>query len=111
MSTPVKFDLARALQENEYPTLGVGYGYNVKGDLIDPCFGEMVCKAPTIAEVVMWFYNTHRIWVGVSDVDDSTIFRHTFSNEDFYTPEEAYEAAFEYLLNNKHLYENTKPQG
>lgn len=76
---------------------------------------------PTIADVVMWIYEKHRIWiwVGCRELEDSTN-RTIFipqgrtipstKKDGFvvdiipYTPKgsptEAYEAAFEYTLNN-----------
>ena len=55
-------------------------------------------SAPTIADVIMWLYEKHGIWIGVGNIDDSTVFRHCFSNIDFNSPTEAYEAAITYTL-------------
>lgn len=69
----------------------------------------LLCSAPTIAEVCMWLYEKHGIWIYP--------FRHDFNNqfywhidtarEDEFTsdnvfnsPTEAYTAAIEYTLNN-----------
>lgn len=54
----------------------------------------------TIADVVMWLYEKHGIWVSVYSIDDSTIFRHCFSNIDFNSPTEAYTAGIKYCLAN-----------
>lgn len=55
-------------------------------------------SAPTISDVVMWLYEKRGIWISVNSIDDSTIFRHCFSNIDFNSPTEAYEVAIEYTL-------------
>jgi hypothetical protein len=64
--------------------------------------------APTIAEVVMWLYEKHGIWVEVIETD---LFNKFFfqikrkdntrlKNGDFNSPTEAYENVIEYVLNN-----------
>ena len=116
MNTPVSFPIAKLLKEKEYKDknmLGTvrlsepeyydpnGIIHNIKDIFeekdyeIEDCF-----NAPTIAEVVMWLYEKHGIWISVGSIDDSTIFRHCFSNIDFNSPTEAYEAAIEYVLEN-----------
>jgi hypothetical protein len=137
MTTPVKFELAKLLKEkgfDKYCTSGYtesgdvylhqggqepvknGHGYyegrNYNG-------GEFYCSAPTIAEVVMWLYEKHGIWISVSitiqkeyyyqciDITgkkDST--KNNYPSRickpgNYYnSPTEAYEAAIEYTLNN-----------
>lgn len=65
-------------------------------------------SAPTIAEVVMWIYKKHDIWIYV---DFSTIHKWFYCNLDlkdnsrvdssqYNSPEEAYEAGIIYTLNN-----------
>ena len=68
--------------------------------------------SPTIAEVVMWLYEKHGIWVAVSyeinDLDQTEWFWSTVKNGEeiasqylgFNTPTEAYEAAITYTLKN-----------
>jgi hypothetical protein len=107
MNTPVNFKLAKLLKEKGFDEVCQKW-YSVEGGLyyqdeFDNNRGFIPvceCEAPTIAEVVMWLYEKHGIWISVYRVDDSTIFRHCFSNVDFNTPTEAYEAAIEYTLNN-----------
>jgi hypothetical protein len=82
----------------------------------DRCFGCSKSKgyfetfsAPTIAEVVIWLYEKHEIWIGVQPnepyVDDDwrfIIFKDLKNNnslEGYNSPTEAYEAAIEYVLN------------
>jgi hypothetical protein len=79
---------------------------------------DHICSAPTIADVVMWLYEKHGIWISVSitiqkeyyyqciDITgkkDST--KNNYPSRickpgNYYnSPTEAYEAAFEYALN------------
>lgn len=75
-----------------------------------------MCAAPSIAEVVMWLYETHGIWINVyrykdhaADVNDDYMFRSNYTKlREFKTPEEAYEAAIIYTLNNLIEKINTK---
>lgn len=71
-------------------------------------------EAPTIAEVVMWLYEKHQIWIIVTPIpysDNLTHWRweHVSTNyatrnanwkkqQDYNSPTEAYEAAIEYCL-------------
>lgn len=70
-------------------------------------FVNCECSAPTIADVVMWLYEKHKIWISVSDAGgfgymvqfmktdgDSTI----DGLYEFNSPTEAYEAAIFYTL-------------
>lgn len=67
------------------------------------------CSAPTIAEVVMWLYEKHGIWVSVVVIPFEKHFMFEYSisnvkeclNQDgvFNSPTEAYEIAIEYTLN------------
>ena len=69
-----------------------------------------MCSAPTVAEVVMWLYEKHNIWISVDPENDKDTWFHTisynksetiFGNYNTYnSPTEAYEAAIEYTLNN-----------
>ena len=76
----------------------------------------LLCSAPTIAEVVMWLYEKHGIWIRVTPIpysDNITHWRwehmptkYAIRNagwkkeEDYMSPMEAYEKAIEYCLNN-----------
>lgn len=69
-----------------------------------------MCSAPTIAEVVMWLYEKHGIWISVSVIpfENNFMFEYSIANikECLYqygtydSPTEAYEAAIEYTLKN-----------
>jgi hypothetical protein len=66
-------------------------------------------SAPTIAEVVMWFYEKHKIWVWVEQDKSSNEFQWLCRYEDnkicsdydeiyYNSPIKAYEKAIEYIL-------------
>ena len=67
---------------------------------------------PTIADVVMWLYEKHGIWISsdFSEVDESFTYKIHLINSDnlpriftdcgYNSPTEAYEAAIIYTLNN-----------
>ncbi len=70
-------------------------------------------SAPTIAEVVMWLYEKHKIWIGViCDVGNDLLFtfkiystkigeeRCIVNGNMYESPTEDYEAAIEYTLKN-----------
>ena len=133
MDTPVKFEIAKLLKESTW----VEYKYcydpndetktlqtwsdNIKSSTNERL--ERLISAPTIAEVVMWFYEKHGIWISVecdcyaqlwfsklsvaSEKNwDNIDLRHEiisaakkFPNEHT-SPTEAYEEAITYCLNN-----------
>ena len=135
MNTPVKFELAKLLKEKGFdePTTDC---YNLNGLLFsngwceyiadDPEFDGLVYPnklkekdvlTPTIAEVVMWLYEKHGIWISVEMTGskkfyprgrmiDKTGQHHVgdfkVNGERLIcnSPTEAYEAAIEYTLNN-----------
>lgn len=138
MNKPVNFQLAKLLKEKEisYEDMIINYfyskprsrmyGIDEEGRVYDIVNTPRklytsedhgvynlnnAYYAPTFADVVMWLYEKHKIWVEVIKTDlfnkfffqikrkDST----RLKNGDFNTPTEAYEAAIEYVLNN--LYE------
>ena len=67
-------------------------------------------SAPTIAEVVMWLYEKHEIWIYTRPfssgyfhgyiVDNSGEMKEAINNVNFNSPKEACEAAIEYVLKN-----------
>lgn len=65
-------------------------------------------SAPTIAEVVMWLYEKHGIWIEVIETDlfDKFFFQikrkdnTRLKNGDYNSPTEAYESAIKYVLTN-----------
>ena len=77
--------------------------------------GSLYYSAPTIAEVVMWLYEKHEIWISTIPYNDEelsqTLWENTtihiadnyndFSDYTFYhSPTEAYSQAIEYTLKN-----------
>lgn len=119
MNTPVNFEIAKLLKEKGYNQWSAKW-YSVEGSCyneneFDNCRGYIPtedCNAPTIAEVVMWLYEKHGIWVYISDNSARLGFRYqiqrlknlgenNFSSErKFNSPTEAYTAAIEYTLKN-----------
>ncbi len=70
-------------------------------------------KAPTIAEVIMWVYEKHNIWVSIEQFNTDVFHfstRHTKSEyysvcpsghrQDYPTPQKAGEAGIKYVLEN-----------
>ena len=109
MNTPVKFELAKLLKEKGFTFRKREIHYNpVNG------FTKYEDIAPTIAEVVMWLYEKHGIWIRVTPKPYSHFLTHwrwehmstDYSTrncgwkkvKDYMTPTEAYEAAIEYTL-------------
>jgi hypothetical protein len=111
MNIPVNFELAKLLKEKGFDKK-VRMHYESNGNrFFDniPCnFNnvELICSAPTIAEVVMWLYEKHGIWVSVLPTEDITMFSYKIkskfgllnNSQNFNSPTEAYEAAIEYCL-------------
>lgn len=125
MNTPVKFELSKLLKEKGYKDKnilgtvrlsepkyydpngiihGIKDAFEEKNYKIEDCF-----NAPTIAEVVMWLYEKHGVWVSVQPHGNE--FRYFIHNVHFTnslryddlglsTPTEAYEAAINYCLIN-----------
>ena len=109
MNTPVSFELAKLLKEKGYP-----FEFITVGEL-----KEVPLNIPTIAEVVMWLYEKHGIWIVVNPHKgknnlgeffmefDPEVWSFTnecvFHNTEllyFNSPTEAYEAAIKYCLTN-----------
>lgn len=121
MNKEVNFEIAKLLTEKGFDEPS-DYYYNENGDLfLHITFTEKeddwTIKAPTIAEVVMWLYEKHRVWINV-DVDINGKFRHivrkynsndrawevrkSFTISEYCnSPTEAYELAIKYTLENK----------
>ena len=114
MNTPVSFEIAKLLKEkgfNEpcrwYMEDGVTLSEsNETNDYLFPSY----YSAPTISDVVMWFYQKHGIWIDVRYMDDvlgfgfcvTTLKDNTEQKEvyKYNSPTEAYEAAIIYTLKN-----------
>ena len=140
MTTPVSFPLAKLLEEKGFEGIKSPLWYYKDGTLHEtPTKGYKGLKswnsweatqgvrwdAPTIAEVVMWLYEKHGVWVSVDwmkrikpynsgfychlrgtnkslNQDNFIVINDTLNPgyEVFDSPTEAYEAAIEYTLNN-----------
>ena len=130
MNTPVSFEIAKLLKEKGFKPIKLfgyiskfynpntkrllAYGRTGRTDLSKAYF------APTIAEVVMWLYENHGVWISVYTMDKwlsngndkEQLFDYSLKQmklglvdiskkpEEFNSPTEAYEAAIEYTLNN-----------
>lgn len=136
MNKPVSFELAKLLKEKGFNILTYNYykekDYYYKEELITPKgtllqnedwpynVSTQQIHAPTIAEVVMWLYEKHGIWISVHEencrgyvgFDFNIVFvgdhETTVTQQEiqykllgetvFNSPTEAYEAAIEYVL-------------
>jgi hypothetical protein len=123
MNKEVNFEIAKILKEKGFDTIDCGGYYHVcdgytKGYAY--CYSDVNTQkenailAPTIAEVVMWLYEEHGVWINV-DVDINGKFRHivrkynsndrawevrkSFTISEYCnSPTEAYETAIKYTL-------------
>lgn len=131
MNTPVNFELAKLLKEKGYNkrtpmvwlfSLGEAHLRKIHLSLE---LNDAEYNAPTIAEVIMWIYEKHNIWIysfnedcvektfgyNISLLDEEEkelysfdrVAKSIYSGVDgtrFKSPTEAYEAAIQYCLNN-----------
>ena len=123
MNTPVSFEGAKLLREKTlqaYVYRGIEHqDSSYKGWLTKD---KLLCdiSAPTIAEVVMWLYEKHGIWISVYTMDKwlpngndkEQLFDYSLKQmkrglidipkkpEEFNSPREAYEVAISYTLKN-----------
>jgi len=117
MNTPVSFPIAKLLAEKGFDEVSQKW-YSVEGSL----YSQVVfnnnrgfvpaykCEAPTIADVVMWLYEKHGIWITICVIGENG-FGYWLHNKDrkrlnpedqggyWYSPTEAYEAGIEHTLN------------
>ena len=116
MNIPVRFPIAKLLKEKWFKEKCKEYftdGTLSISDEPKEVFMEAVkhnkvisCLAPTIADVVMWFYEKHGIWISVNATEDLKSFwyeirgvgRIWFTGKNCNSPTEAYEAAIEYAF-------------
>lgn len=111
MNNPVNFELAKLLKEKKQNIFTTNLKYASNGKLCREIYDfDEWCFAPTIAEVVMWLYEKHGIWIvvipkrkdkglfwgGHIDTGKDEFMKSYGSN--FNSPAEAYEAAIEYAL-------------
>jgi hypothetical protein len=128
MNTYVNFEIAKLLKQKEcvIKPLGLknktdyveGYEWDYEDDVKitefqfeDHVFYFMYLK-PTIAEVVMWLYENHGIWICVDKAEDFNWWKFSIRKlndigyerigfgSDYNSPTEAYEGAITYTLEN-----------
>ena len=113
MTEPITPSLARLLKEKGYDKVCYGlrdengmYPHNYFRNSKEDTWNF---AAPTIAEVVMWIYERHSLWVSVgNEIDETFTFtitkKHKVAvlneNYAFKTPSAAYTAAIEHVLKN-----------
>lgn len=123
MNTTVSFEIAKLLKEKGFdePCRYVHDTWNNVKDWLEDGEGEhrnshqnrsVYYSAPTIAEVVVWLYEKHGLWIVVNvNIMGSWYFEHfdlkekrnaQFKPTDTHydSPTEAYEAVIEYTLKN-----------
>src|SRR5690554_1407200 len=115
MNTPVNFEIGKLLRDNKQNISSSKLMYASNGKLTDAIYDfDEWCFAPTIAEVIMWLYEKHGIWIEVHFWDDA--FRMKIVNivelkvikgfgigdsDAFKSPTEVYSEAIKYILINK----------
>lgn len=107
MNKPVSYKLAKLLKEKGIIFETEIY-YSSVTKVTSVSYTEIA--APTIAEVVMWLYEKHGIWISVFNDDVNFFWMGIVLNtkerlrdgnaREFNSPTEAYEAGIEYTLNN-----------
>ena len=123
MNTLISFELAKLLKEKGFnkPTLLCYDKCDMLSSYVETVFkpknyntSGYVKSAPTIAEVVMWLYEKHGIWISITTLKPIVFVPELRSTtEESYkllgsdkalsyknSPTEAYEAAIEYTLKN-----------
>lgn len=113
MNTPVNFETAKLLKEKGFEQRT--RSYNKDGKLVTVSLTirkfnpeKVYYPAPTIAEVVMWLYEKHGIWISCEPynvgrfkyliIDESNGSRK--ENTLYNSPKQAYESGINYVLNN-----------
>lgn len=118
MNEPVEFEIGEMLKKRGFnlPVRTAWYLDGISYWKI-PCNhndSNKKVSAPTIAEVVMWLYEKHEIWINVQPFYRITdhfiwvydIFKNNYTKEELppskgvNSPTEAYEAAIKYVLEN-----------
>lgn len=84
-------------------------GRKVKNSLAEQRWneGDLTYVDITIAEVLMWLYKKHDVWIGVTrykdhgdDVNDPYYFTPDYGRHIYKTPTKAYEARIKFTLEN-----------
>lgn len=108
MNTTVNFELAKLLKEKRFdPDVYIGW-YSISGSFfyhnpgMEKYFYNEDIKAPIIADVVMWLWEKHGIWIEVYYDNSKKEFYTVLDGEEykFNLPAEAYTRAIDYCLNN-----------
>ena len=125
MNTPVSFEIAKLLKEKGFDVPcregWINYLSSFIGEVkipdkesnfvLDKLGNSHLIERPTIAEVIMWLYEKHGIWIEVY-IDDDSSFGYLISKitkkervdsplkRQFNTPKQAYEAGINYVLKN-----------
>lgn len=131
MNTPVNFEIAKLLKEKECVIKPLvlknetdyveGYEWDCEDEndtvkITEFQFEDHVCYfrylKPTIAEVVMWLYEKHGIWICVDKAEGFDWWKFNIRilkdvgyvyggfGSDYNSPTEAYSSAIEYTLKN-----------
>jgi len=128
MNTPISFEIAKLLKEKGFDEALTFYFDLQDSNKLKPIpmsdeinkfhsnRNSLMLSAPTIADVVMWLYEKHGIWISVNkDINikwSNNYFNYNIISENKgsafsdiggtqpNSPTEAYEAAIEYTLNN-----------
>lgn len=114
MNTPVSYELAILLKTKGFDEQSLLIYLDGKIEELrstisnSQCTTSRTCSAPIIAEVIMWLYEKHNIWISVTYQRHSEgkhwrytinqIYRTEIVLWEHNTPTEAYEAAIKYCL-------------
>jgi hypothetical protein len=124
MNTPVSFELSKLLKEKDFKEHVNNYfgnngreehfQHNYKANYNSALMVGLTHSRPTIADVVMWLYRNHKIWINCIPIDSThTLWEFQVSKKElglmfssgqyppkyYSSPEEAYESAIEWVLN------------
>jgi len=123
MNTPVSFPIAKLLKEKEFNLKVMSfYDYERlstpfdKQRQLDGLINynpinwnsnkNQYTSAPTIADVLMWLYKNHKIWISVDPENDTDTWFHTITHGksvtvfgNYSSLTEAYEKGIEHILN------------
>ena len=118
MNTPVNFETSKLLKEKGFEQRTKSYTEDGKLVTVSLTIRRFIPEkiyypAPIIAEVVMWLYEKHEIWIYVPPskygkldkfmgwiIVPSNGTTRDHSTKNFNSPTEAYEAAIKYTLKN-----------
>lgn len=111
MNTPVSYPLAKVLKEKKFDEPCISFYDLVSNQQINNAplgkynLTKQSVSIPTIADVVMWLYKSHKIWISVDPENDTNTWFHTITHGksvtvfgNYSSPTEAYEAGIEHIL-------------